>query len=97
MTFWVSGNISSFLPPKSRFPKWLNVAVGYGGEGMGVNRVAVTPYRQFFFSLDADLTRIPTKSRTLKGLFYILNMIKIPFPALEYNTTGQIRVYLLYF
>ena len=33
-TYWLSGNIKSFLPKRSKFPGWLNVAVGYGGEGM---------------------------------------------------------------
>ncbi|MEL6926167.1 MAG: DUF2279 domain-containing protein, partial [Bacteroidota bacterium] len=34
-TLWASFNIHSFLPPgHRRFPKWLNVAVGYGAENM---------------------------------------------------------------
>ncbi len=44
------------------------------------------PYRQFYLSLDADLTRIPTHSKTLKALLIIFSFIKIPFPAVEYNS-----------
>jgi hypothetical protein len=35
-TYWLSTNIYSFLPDRenSNFPKWLNVAVGYGADGM---------------------------------------------------------------
>ncbi len=33
-TYWLSTNISSFLKEESRFPKWINVAIGYGGKGI---------------------------------------------------------------
>lgn len=33
-TVWLSTNIASFLPPGSKFPKWLNLAFGYGSEGL---------------------------------------------------------------
>lgn len=47
------------------------------------NVINIDRYRQFYFSLDADLTRIKTKSKVLKSLFSIINIIKIPFPNLE--------------
>jgi hypothetical protein len=40
-------------------------------------------YRQGYFSLDVDFTRIKTKSRFLKSVFTCINVIKIPFPNLE--------------
>jgi hypothetical protein len=107
-SYWISGNISSFLPPGSKFPKWLNIAAGYGAEGMtGASGNALNQngqpvpefprYRQFFLSLDVDLTRIPTKSKVLKGIFNVLSFIKIPAPAIEYNTLGQFKVHGLYY
>ncbi len=107
-SYWISGNIYSFLHHPSRFPKWLNVAVGYGAEGMlgaevnpesinGVPLPHYDRYRKFFLSLDVDLTRIPTKSKTLKSLFTILGFIKIPAPALEYNTQGNFIFHPFYF
>jgi hypothetical protein len=107
-TYWISGNISTFLPERSKFPKWLNIAAGYGAEGMtgafsnsmGQNGQPVPSYpryRKFFLSLDVDLTRIPTKSKVLKGIFTVLSFIKIPAPALEYNTLGQFKVHALYY
>ena len=107
-SYWVSGNISSFLPQGSKFPKWLNIAVGYGAEGMtgafsnatdqnGQPVVPFTRYRKFFLSVDIDLTRIPTKSKLLKGVFTVLSFIKIPAPTLEYNTLGQFKVYPVYY
>lgn len=97
MSFWLSGNIYSFLPKQSKFPKWLNIAVGYGAEGVGVNVPEFDRYRKFFLSLDVDLTKIPTRSKTLKGIFTVLNLIKIPFPALEYNTKGEFKFHPFYF
>lgn len=107
MSFWLSGNIHSFLPRGSKFPKWLNVAFGYGAEGMtGASNNSVDlngqpipdfdRYRKFFLSVDVDLTRIPTRSKFLKGLFTVLSFLKIPAPALEYNTLGKFRFHPFY-
>ena len=32
-TYWFSANLHSFFK-KSKIPKWFNIAVGYGAEGM---------------------------------------------------------------
>ncbi len=34
ITVWASANIYSFMKKERRFPKWLNVAVGYGAGGL---------------------------------------------------------------
>ncbi len=94
--YWLSVNPSSFMKKDTKFPKWLNVAFGYGANGMiGANYnnfviedetgnvTSFNRYRQGYFSLDLDLTRIKTKSKILKSIFYGLNIIKIPFPNLE--------------
>jgi len=105
MSFWLSGNISSFLPKGKRFPRWLNIAIGYGGGGMtgayvnASNPSAPGPerYRRFMLSVDVDLTRIPTHSKVLKAVFTVLSIIKIPAPAIEYNSLGNFRFYPLYY
>lgn len=107
-TFWLSGNIYSFLPKSSGFPKWLNVAIGYGAEGMigghsnplvykGNTMPSFDRYRQFYLSLDIDLTRISTKSKTLDLIFDLIGFIKIPLPTLEYNTKDGFKGHGLYF
>ena len=40
-TYWLSTNIWSFNK-KSSFPKWLNVLVGFGGEGMLYGKTSVS-------------------------------------------------------
>jgi hypothetical protein len=92
--------------------QWVNVAVGYGIEhvyGAERNRwedqqgnIFVVPDRyqrqsQFFLSLDIDFERIPTRHKWLKTVFGILNIFKLPFPALEVNTTGGVRFHPFYF
>lgn len=94
--YWLSINPSSFMKKESKFPRWLNVAFGYGANGMlgaRYNNILVVDedgtthyfdrYRQGYFSLDVDLTRIKTKSKVLRSVFSCLNIIKIPFPNLE--------------
>ncbi len=101
-TYWLSANIWSFNK-ESNFPKWLNVALGYGAEGMlygqtkPTNAIPQDPYRQFYLSLDVDLTKISTKSKFLKSVFSVVNFIKIPAPSLEINTKGKIKFHYLYF
>ncbi|MCB0628986.1 MAG: DUF2279 domain-containing protein [Lewinella sp.] len=53
-------------------------------------------YRQFYLSLDIDLSRIRTKSRVLKTFLRCINYLKIPAPALEVNTLGQVRGHWLH-
>ncbi len=103
-TYWLSANLSSFLK-NSKIPKWLNVAVGYGGTGMltgkteNVENFMVTQerYRQWYLSLDVDLSRIQTKSRFLRTVFDVFNVIKLPFPAIEFNGKNGVKLHYIYF
>ena len=101
-TYWLSANIWSFYK-KSTVPKWLNLAFGYGAEGMlygeikTKNPIPQAPYRQFYLSLDIDLTKVNTNSKFIKSVFSVINFIKIPSPTLEINTKGQLKFHYLYF
>ncbi len=104
-TYWLSVNIHSFFK-QSKLPKWLNVAVGYGAEGMitgneGLVNTVFLPeserYRQIYLSFDVDLTKIKTKSNLIKTLFLVFNTIKIPAPAIEIKGSGGIKWHYLYF
>jgi len=98
-TYWLSVNPWSFAK-ESRFPKWLSISAGYGAEGMltglppeeGDNR-----YRKFLLSLDLKLSNINTGSAFWNSFFDAINIIKIPFPAVEYNTKGEFQFHPLYF
>lgn len=104
-TYWLSANISSFIP-NVKIPKWLNLAVGYGADGMItgddvlINSIFFPEpkrIREFYLSFDVDLTRIETKSHLLKTFFSVFNTLKIPAPTLEVNGDGKFRWHAVYF
>ena len=97
-TFWLSANIHSFFK-KSKVPKFLNIAIGYGVENLDNSSLNtnVEPYRQLFLSLDVDLTRIKTRSHFLKTLFSVFNTIKVPSPTIEFSRNNQIKGHFIYF
>ncbi len=104
-TYWLSANLKSFFKG-SKIPKILNLAVGYGADGMltgkGENAAFLTAEnptksRQFYLSLDVDLTKIETKSHFLKTFFSVFSVLKIPAPTLEYSASEGVRAHLIYF
>jgi hypothetical protein len=106
-TYWLSANLSKMLP-KSNLPPWINVAAGYSINGVlgefgnypeyhGVTLPSYDRTRQFLLSMDVDWEKVPTHSKFLKLLFKGMNIIKIPFPALELNSKGKFKGYWLYF
>lgn len=110
-TFWLSVSPGSFIKnPKSKFPKCLEVSIGYGASGMLggyknvwskkdlagdnnnstdpadiVDRTDIQRLHRFYFSFDIDWTKLPVKKHWAKGLMKVLNIIKLPAPALEIN------------
>jgi hypothetical protein len=109
-TYWLSFSPRSFFPG-SRWPAWLNLAIGHnarlmlGGRentwtdenGNTVDRTDAERYRRIFLSLDLDLTRIPTRNKFLKSVFSVVNMLKIPAPALEFDTRGHWKGHWVYY
>jgi hypothetical protein len=105
-TYWLSVNLKSFVK-SGKIPAWLNLAAGYGAEGMitgddsrPVNMIFLPEdhrFRQYYLSLDADLTKIKTKSHLLKTVFSLFNTVKIPAPTLEYSDVHGLRFRPLYF
>lgn len=96
-TYWLSVNPASFCQNSPAFlPKWLNISLGYGAKGMigayhnpaTIEGKSLPPFqrqRQYYLSLDIDLSKIKTRSRFLNHFLVLANCLKIPFPTLEYN------------
>ena len=109
-TYWLSANLKAFMP-QSNLPPWLNIAFGYGADGMFgaeenygtdkqgniFNRRDIQRYRQYYISPDIDLTKIKTNSKFLKLTLGFLNAFKFPMPSLEYNSKGKFAFHLLHF
>lgn len=97
-TQWLSFDIDKF----TSFPKWLNVAVGYGAEEMifardGQNEAdGLHPHRQFYLGLDIDLTAIRTRSSVVRTILDVVNLVRLPAPALQFSQQGT-KFYPFYF
>ncbi len=91
-TYWLSVDISRFV----HFPKWLNLAAGYGATGMVFGRefqnraAGYRAYRQIYMGPDIDLSHIKSRSRAINTLLYFINLIKLPAPALELSA-GRLK------
>jgi hypothetical protein len=105
-SYWLSVPLCKIFP-NSKIPPWLCISPGYSAGGMfgkyenvtSFNGVPVTPaerYRKYLLSMDIDWTRIKTRSRFLKAILNAMFFIKLPFPAIEFNSMGKIRGYWLY-
>lgn len=97
-TYWLSADVDKFI----RFPKWLNISMGYSAEGMlyanDENNLAngFQPYRQYFIGVDFDLTAIKSRYKAVNTLIYLANMIKLPAPTLEISN-GKVKGHFFYF
>ncbi len=107
-TYWLSTNIWSIAGKPDRFPRWLNMAVGYSSNGLlgaksngwevdgEVYNSSIQRQRQLLLSLDIDLyhARLPKALEFIKPVF---GLIKFPFPALEWNSEQGFKGHALYF
>ncbi len=111
-TYWVSFNPFHFSPnSQSRFPKWLDIAVGYGVEDIFggfenewtledeslIDRKYIKRQRQYYLSVAIDWNKIHTGSKVADILLRALNIFKLPAPSLQLDNEGQIRFYPIYF
>ena len=105
-TYWLSVAPCAFMKRETRFPKWIAVSLGYSAEGMlGASSnivdghpefLDVSRNRRFLLSLDIDFRKIPARNKTLRTIFSLINTLKVPFPALEYNTGKGFQGHWLY-
>lgn len=92
-TYWFSASPKSFFKG-SRWPAWLCFSVGYGIQDMVSAEpdksieMGYRPYRQYYLSMDIDLTKIKTRSKFVKTLGFLMNSVKIPAPALQISKNG---------
>lgn len=109
-TYWLSANIHSLFHIDG-WPEWLNVAVGYGADGMFgarsnigrdkdgqifFDRSDIPRVRQWYLSPDVDFSKIKTKKKGVRVLLFVLDAIKFPAPALEFSN-GKFKGHFIYF
>jgi hypothetical protein len=109
-TYWLSTNLKSFVP-NSKLPAWLNLAVGYGAQNMyggytniwtdvqtnlPIDRSDINRYRQFYISPDIDFSKIPWRNKFMKDFCKMVNL-KVPFPSIEFNNLGEVKLHAIHF
>ena len=103
-TYWLSANLHSFFKD-SKIPKWLNIAAGYGVDGLltRINEPVDNLFtnqdriRQYYLSFDVNLSKIKTEAQVLKTIFSVLNVIKVPLPTISINSKKRVVFHLFYF
>lgn len=105
-TYWLT-----YSPLKKTKVPYFGLALGMGANGLlggyenkwfdkstqqNIDRTDLLRYRQYYFALDFDFTKIKTKSKTLKKVFFVLNCIKVPSPTLEWSQ-NKLRGHWLHF
>jgi len=106
MTIWASISPASFLREREKksILRSLCLSIGFGGENIygaaynnyhdkegRITSIGLPRYKQFYLSIDLNTEMIPTKSKVLRTVFKAINFIKIPAPAIEFNTLGQYK------
>ena len=94
-TYWFSFSPNTLFP-NSKIPRWLNMSLGYGSDGMVGEFTNIKSYkgkeipdyrrfRQYYLSLDIDFSKIKTNSRFIKTVFKSISYIKVPLPTIEFS------------
>lgn len=99
-TYWLSLNLNKLVDKNVEWLNvWsaISLSFGYGANGMigghdnpnineqGNSIPEFQRYRQYYFSLDLDLTKIRVSNPILRAVLNTLNIFKFPFPALEFS------------
>ena len=80
--YWLSFSLNDLI--KTDIPQWLNVAVGYGANGMlSGNKSDMHRNREYYLSTDINLRKIETNSVFFNKMLKVLGFIKIPMPAVK--------------
>lgn len=99
--YWMCFSPWSLL--KKNWAPYIALAVGYSGHGMtggsvnpqfneqGLRLNDYKRYRQYYLSLDIDLSKIQTDVKWFKIIAETFSFVRIPFPALEFSQ-GKVRV-----
>lgn len=105
-TYWLSAGIRD-LTGIQKIPGWLNLAVGYSGDGMlrgtETDQIAdpefssIARARQYYLSLDVNFLKLEPKKPWLRKVCTVIACLKVPAPALEYHENKGFRFNFLYF
>ena len=100
--YWLTTNPNKW-GLSDKWPRWLDLAFGYSASGMtggfenqfplleqGTEEPSFDRVREYYLSLDIDLSEIPAKRNWFKVFRSFVGFIKIPAPAIGVNSNGKI-------
>ena len=103
--YWLSINLEALTPGnQSWLPDWLDLSLGYSADNLFggfdnnwidndalyiLDELSYPRYRQYFLSFDIDFNRIKVKNPALKTFFKMIQIVKVPFPGIEYNSLNK--------
>ena len=90
MTFWLGISPSELLPESlaKYYPSFLGIAAGLSIKNASHLNGSTNAYREWFISLDYDITKLPGKSPFMVKLKKILNFYHFPAPAVRVSPSG---------
>ncbi len=90
MTFWLGISPKGLLPNDMAkyYPAFLGVAFGLSLKNANHQTGGSQAYREWFISLDYDITKLPGNTDFLKKLKKILNFYHFPAPAVRVSPSG---------
>jgi hypothetical protein len=90
MTFWLGISPKGLLPKDMAkyYPAFLGVAVGLSLKNANHQTGGTLAYREWYLSLDYDITKLPGDTKFLKTLKKILNFYHFPAPAVRVSPSG---------
>jgi len=96
--YWMSLRVHSFLPEgnfKRIYPRWLNVAFGYGAGGLlggyGTDPedvIAAREFRKYYLSLDIDFSNIRVRSGFWRMFLDGMSIFRLYLPAVQFDRHG---------
>lgn len=100
-TYWASFSLAR-ATGFSKLPAWLCLSFGYGVNALTGARVnssidgLLPPSNElraseFSLGIDIDLVKIKTRHRWLRRCFNVVNIIRLPLPAVTYLSTGTTK------
>ncbi|HLP17316.1 MAG TPA: DUF2279 domain-containing protein [Bacteroidota bacterium] len=92
-TYWVSVNMQGVLPEAvaQYWPKYLNLAVGYGASNVSHNENNTLAKNKFAFALDYNLSAIDIANDTWSMLLRFADKFHYPAPGIKVYTGGETK------
>jgi len=94
-TMWLSANMHNLTPDSWKWPRWLNLAVGYAVRNLRYDEITgeFKGEPRFSIALDYNLAELlPDSYNFLNWLKQSLNYFKFPAPAIEFGDVTKLRM-----